>query len=94
MAARAYVNPDGVAAHTIGPESVEYGSTLGGLYLSKSDVTTLQRLAGSGGAFSVDPMDPCAGRQLYPWDRNLWGFEGVDTFVEPDADGLVGGFGP
>jgi hypothetical protein len=87
VAGRAYTNPDGVAAHTIGPESVQYGSTLGGLYLTKADVATLKRMAGVGGAFTVDPTPADAGTLVYPWDENLWGFEGVDTFTNPDADG-------
>lgn len=85
VAARSYSNPDGVAAHTIGPESVQYGSTLGGLYLTKADVATLKRMAGMGGAFTVDPTPADAGKAIYPWDENLWGFEGVDTFTDPEG---------
>lgn len=72
VAARAYNNPTGVAAQTIGPESVQYGSTAIGVYLTKTDIETLQRLAGTGGAFTVDPTPADAGTQIYPWDLNVF----------------------
>lgn len=83
VAARAYTNPTGVAAQTVGPESVQYGSAVGGLYLSKADVATLRRLNGSGGAFTVDPLSPFAGRGQPIWDLNVYTPGGVDPFDGP-----------
>lgn len=55
-AARAYLNPDGVQAETVGPNTVQYGSSMVGVYLTKSEQTTLKRLAGRGGAFGIDTL--------------------------------------
>ena len=76
-AGRAYSNPDGVEAHTIGPELVTYGTTLGGLYLTKAEIADLKRMGGVGGAFSVDPTPDDAFSSIYPWDENIWGPYGV-----------------
>lgn len=76
VAARAYLNPTGVTSETIGPATVNFGSTGIGIYLRPAEVTTLRRLAGMGGAFTVDPTPANAGRELYPWDLNLWDLGG------------------
>lgn len=91
VASRAYTNPTGVQAETIGPTTVQFGSTSGGIYLTKSDTATLNRLAGrGGGAFTVNPISPDAGCHLYPWDENLWGLPGsVD--IGDDVDGFEDG---
>lgn len=72
VAARAYINPSGVQAQTVGPESIQYGTAYGSLYLTKGDVATLRRLSGGGGAFTIDPTPADAGTKLYPWDLNIW----------------------
>jgi hypothetical protein len=54
VAARAFSNPEGVTAETVGPYSVQRASA--GLYLTRSDKATLRRLAGGSGAFSIDVL--------------------------------------
>lgn len=61
VAARAYVNPKQLGSATLGTAHLQYGATgpgspIGGLYLSRQDKANLRRLAGSGGAFSIDPL--------------------------------------
>lgn len=72
MAARAYLNPAGVAAETIGPQTVQYGSSMVGVYMTATDVATLKRLGGAGGAFSINVLPSDAGTQIPIWDENLW----------------------
>lgn len=71
VAARAYNNPTNAQQQTAGPYSVNFGSAGGGLYLTKQDRATLLRLAGRGGAFSIDPTPADAGRGLPWWDQNI-----------------------
>lgn len=52
-AGRAYANPQGVTSETVGPYSVQRPQA--GLFLTRDERRTLQRLAGRGGAFTVDP---------------------------------------
>lgn len=52
-AARAYANPQGVTSETIGPFNVQ--RPWAGVYLTKAERAALRRMAGSGGAFTVDP---------------------------------------
>lgn len=70
VAGRAYANPQGVAYETVGPISVQRPQA--GLYMTKDERRTLKRLAGRGGAFTVDPtpadVDPEA---TWPIDRDL-----------------------
>ena len=70
VAGRAYANPQGIAYETIGPISVQRPQA--GLYMTKDERRTLKRLAGRGGAFTVDPtpvdVDPEA---TWPIDRDL-----------------------
>lgn len=54
VAARAFANPEGITAETVGPYSVQRPT--GGLWLSKDDKATLRRMAGAGGAFSIDTL--------------------------------------
>jgi len=86
VAARAYMNAAGVQAQTVGPETVQYGTSFGGLYLTKVDITTLRRCAGSGGAFSFNPADTSAGSGLYPWDENIWLLGDQDNSFMPDVE--------
>jgi hypothetical protein len=53
MAGRAYANPQGISGETIGPYSVQRPQA--GLYMTRDERRTLARLAGRGGAFTVDP---------------------------------------
>lgn len=53
VAGRAYSNPQGVAYETVGPVSVQRPQA--GLYMTRDERRTLQRLAGRGGAYTVDP---------------------------------------
>jgi hypothetical protein len=61
VAARQYVNATSSNNVAIGTGHIGYGAPgasmgVGGLYLSRSDKTTLRRLAGRGGAFSTSIM--------------------------------------
>lgn len=62
VAGRAYVNPTGETQELIGPYQVSRPSM--GVYLTKGEQATLQRLVGSGGAFNVDMLG-----SGYPDDR-------------------------
>jgi hypothetical protein len=72
-AGRAFTNPQGVTYETLGPMSVQRPQGLGGLWLTKAEIAVLKRLAGRGGAFTVDPTPadaspwvtwPLVGREL------------------------------
>lgn len=78
-AGRAYDNPTNATMETIGPMSVQRAAS-GGLYLTKAETTTLKRLAGRGGAFSIDPT---------PQDANPW-----ITWPLENIGGGYGGYGP
>jgi hypothetical protein len=86
IAARAYANPTGMAAQTVGPESVQYGTqyggTAGGIYLTKQDRATLRRIAGTGGAFTVDPTPADAGQGLPVWDQNVTWLDGIPLLTD------------
>lgn len=56
VAARAYTNPGNVQQETTGPFSASYGAAAGGMYLTRPDKATLRRLAGSGGAYSIETL--------------------------------------
>lgn len=64
VAARAFNNVTSAHSVGIGSANIAYGSQgsntgIGGMYLSRSDKSTLRRLAGRSGAFSVDLLpDP------------------------------------
>ncbi|WP_174545614.1 hypothetical protein [Nocardiopsis dassonvillei] len=72
VAARCYNNPQMLTgSETIGPYT---GPTRaeGGLYLKRDERRTLHRLAGRGGAFTVDPTPVDAG-PVYPPVVDPWG---------------------
>lgn len=52
-AGRAYANPQGVTQETVGPYSVQRPPA--GLYFTRPEQAILKRLAGRGGAFTIDP---------------------------------------
>lgn len=61
VAARAYGNPQGMQATHAGSFSVQWGAAqfggaLGGVFLTRGNKSTLRRLAGAGGAFSIDTL--------------------------------------
>ncbi|GAA1455381.1 hypothetical protein [Nocardiopsis tropica] len=58
MAGRAYANPQGISSEQIGPYAVQRPQA--GLYMSRDERRTLSRLAGRGGAFTVDPTPATA----------------------------------
>ena len=74
VAARAFSNPSNVTSQGAGPFPVAYGAVGGGLWLTRQNKATLRRLAGSGGAFTIDTMPTTAGQGLPWWDENAWGF--------------------
>ena len=51
---RAYTNPEGLTSETIGP--FNYQRPNGNVYLTREERRTLRRLAGGGGAFSIDML--------------------------------------
>lgn len=70
MAGRAYANPQGISGETIGPYSVQRPQA--GLYMTRDERRTLSRLAGRGGAFTVDPTPVDAG-PVWPPVVDPWG---------------------
>lgn len=77
VAGRAYANPQGVAYETVGPISVQRPQA--GLYMTRDERRTLQRLAGRGGAFTIDPT-PADADPSVTWPV-VWG-------DEPDPHGV------
>jgi hypothetical protein len=67
VVARVYVNPTSVTQDTVGPSAVGYSPGSGGLHLTRSNLRTLRRLAGYGGAFTIDVMPTTAGESLPEW---------------------------
>jgi hypothetical protein len=72
VAVRGYANPTSVPAQAAGPFSV--GGASGGVWLTRANKATLRRLAGSGGAFTIDTLPETAGAGLPPWEINTWGY--------------------
>lgn len=68
VATRAWSNPANVQSETTGPFSDSYGAVSGGLWLTSQNRQTLRRLAGRGGAFTIDTMPAAAGQNLGWWD--------------------------
>lgn len=56
VAARAYVNPQGVTQESVGPFSRSF--TTPGVYLTKRERADLRRMRGAGGAFTFNPITP------------------------------------
>ena len=73
VAARAYLNPTGIASETVGPNSVQFGSSGVGIFLSAVEEAVLQKMSGRGGAFTIDMTPEDALAELFPWDINAWG---------------------
>lgn len=71
--ARAYTNAQGVTAETIGPYSVTRPT--GGVYFTKAETANLKRLAGKGGAYTIDPTPADIGEwfDYGPLDVDEWG---------------------
>lgn len=65
VASRAYANPQNAQFAATGPYSTSYGTTGGGLWLTSRDEATIRRLAGGGGAFTIDPTPADAGPANY-----------------------------
>jgi hypothetical protein len=68
VAARAYSNPSNAQTQAAGPYSATFGAMGGGLWLTRQNKATLRRLAGSGGAFTIDTVPADAGAGLPWWD--------------------------
>lgn len=82
VAGRAYANPQGVAYETVGPISVQRPQA--GLYMTRDERRTLQRLAGRGGAFTVDPT-PVDADPTVTWP-STWGDESDPRGVWEDLN--------
>lgn len=74
IAGRAYANPQNVQQQGAGGFTVSYGAVSGGMWTTRSNVSTLRRLAGRGGAFTIDTMPAGAGSGLPWWDINSAGY--------------------
>lgn len=84
VAYRAYANPTpmdgsalGLYSEGVGPFSTSTpGTSGGGLWLTDSNVSTLQRLAGgtSSGAFNIDTLPADYELMVPPWDAGNWSF--------------------
>lgn len=68
VAGRAYTNPQGVQQQTVGPYSAQYGPVSGGLWLTRGNRSTLRRLAGGSGVFTIETCPATAGQGLPWWD--------------------------
>lgn len=68
LVAHVWGNPLNVTQQSGGSYSVSYGSAPTGLTLTKAHTATLRRLAGGGGAFSVDLTPADALTTLPYWD--------------------------
>lgn len=68
VAARAYANPSNAQTQAAGPYSATFGALGGGLWLTRQNKATLRRLAGSGGAFTIETLPADAGLSLPWWD--------------------------
>ena len=84
VATRAWVNPTNAQTEQEGTGpfsgSKSFGAGSGGLWLTRQNKSTLRRLVGGGGAFSIDMVPTTAGSGLPWWDTgNPFGYEGFDT---------------
>lgn len=69
VAARVYTTPVPVGNQVAGPFA--QSGTVGGISLTRAEERQLRRLAGSGGAFSINPLADDAGTGL-PWWDAMW----------------------
>jgi hypothetical protein len=77
VAARAYSNPTNLTSQNALGAGANYGAVSGGLWLTRQNKATLRRLAGSGGAFTIDTA-PAVAQALPWWGTNAWDFgEGI-----------------
>lgn len=74
---RAYTNPGMASQQGAGSFTVAYAGGNGGLWLTRQNKTTLRRLAGQGGAFTIDTMPATAGQSLPWWDVAASGPDGL-----------------
>lgn len=69
VACRALANPMSTTDQHVGPFGGSFGAkAIGGLYLTKANERTLRRLAGSGGAFSINLLSGYCPPGLPVWD--------------------------
>lgn len=81
VAERAYANPMASGGSSLGLytegegpfNDVSPGTVGGGLYLTQGNIALLRRLAGSGGAFTIDTTPANAGSGLPWWDTGATG---------------------
>jgi hypothetical protein len=76
---RAYQNPGMASQQGAGPFTAAYAGGNGGLWLTRQNKATLRRLAGQGGAFTIDTMPATAGQSLPWWDAATYGGTGGYT---------------
>jgi hypothetical protein len=84
IAVRAISNISSAHSMAIGSANVSYGSAnssfgVGGIYLSRSDITELRRLAGAGGVYTLDPTPADAGTGIHVWSQNVTWLTGIPT---------------
>lgn len=79
VAGRAYINPANVQSETTGPSTASFGAVSGGMWLTRQNKATLRRLAGGGGAFTIDTTPADAASSLPPWDNGSYYWPSFDT---------------
>lgn len=79
VAGRAYINPANLQSETTGPSTASFGAVSGGLWLTRQNKATLRRLAGGGGAFTIDTTPADAATDLPPWDDGSYYWPSFDT---------------
>jgi hypothetical protein len=85
-AARAFVNPTGVTAETVGPYSVQ--RPWPGVYLTKTERSSLRLLAGkASGAFTIDPT-PAGAMSRYYDPLNSPDIDDAEQFAEDWPDDI------
>lgn len=81
---RRFTNPLGETAETVGPYSVTRTAMSGSLF-SDSELETLRRLAGRGGAFSIDTTPPSAHPVEDPLREDVEDVEQIDLDLAVDV---------
>lgn len=73
VAGRAYSSTTAARQVQLGQADAAFGATpgpVGGVYLTRYDVADLRRMAGGGGAFSINMLPADYATTLAPWDIN------------------------
>jgi hypothetical protein len=75
VAARGYVTVTSARQYQLGMADTGFGTQpgpVGGVYLTRADKADLRRIAGGGGAFSIDLLPADYELCLPPWDNGSY----------------------